>query len=95
MGKAYQHVIMENEKVELKEFQDEPSADLADEIYELSKRARLVYGEKIVSEFLATQSFLYRTGSFRTNIEMVEAMMKQQQEQEQINEIDFTKEPIQ
>jgi len=80
--------------MEQKLFQDEPSAKLADELYELGKQARETFGEVALGEFLIHQAHLYRTGLWqKETMKMFEAL-EQEREKDLYENVDFDHLPI-
>lgn len=86
---------------DIKDFQDEPSQELADSLNELARQAREKYGEGIFSKFLYSQAFLYRTKEWQFNWQTYEAFAKQMEaqaqaeaEEEALSNIDLNEEKI-
>lgn len=67
--------------IEPKDFQEQPSQELADALNEVAKLAREKYGELVFSKFLYSQAYLYRSKEWEANWKTYEAVAKQMEAQ--------------
>lgn len=73
---------MNDTKIQLLDFQPEPSDELADILQEVAKMAKNKFGEKVFSEFIYAQAYSYRSGGFKQEYDGIQAFMKKLEEEE-------------